>query len=108
MYLAAFTIPRGFKLHIIEETSVPNRADRITMVEVACGVAGCPFRLYFGKKTCTFNFILECGEFRAHNHELIIDKVEGKAALERLDFAPLDNKFHRPLCWDSFMKACEE
>ena len=43
-----------------------------------------------------------------HSHELVIDKTSGKAALERLDFTPLDNKFHRPLPWDAFLKASEE
>lgn len=79
------------------------RSDRMMLLEFACDVDHCPFRLYFGKKTSTFNFILECSEFLSHSHELLINKEEGKYALEKLDFAPLDNKFHLPLTWDAFL-----
>ena len=75
------------------------------LLEFACDAKECEFRLYFGKKTSTFNFILECSEFMPHNHELLIDKQAGKQALEKLDFAPLDNKFHLPLTWDAFAKT---
>jgi len=34
---------------------------------------------------------------------LLINKEEGKKALEKLNFAPLDNKFHLPLSWEAFM-----
>ena len=80
------------------------RSDRMMLLEFACDVNECGFRLYFGKKTSTFNFILECSEFEPHNHELLIDKAAGKQALEKLDFAPLDNKFHLPLSWEAFSK----
>lgn len=85
---------------------MPLRPDRMMLLEFACDVSDCKFRLYFGKKTSTFNFILECSEFEAHSHELLIDKSAGKRALEKLDFTPLDNKFHLPLTWDAFLKSC--
>ena len=108
VYLAAFSIPRGFKVHVVPESSIPSRADRITLLEYACDETSCPFRLYFGKKTSTFNFILECSDFVSHNHELLINKEEGRAALEKLDFSPLDNKFHLPQTWEAFVRTCED
>ena len=84
------------------------RTDRTMLLELACDEPGCDFKLYFGKKMSTFNFILECSEFVPHSHELLINQEEGKKALEKLDFAPLDNKFHLPLSWQAFMQSAAE
>ena len=84
------------------------RADRILMLEFACEEPGCLFKLYFGKKKSTFNFVLECAEFQAHSHELLINKEESKLALEKLDFAPIDNKFSIPMTWDNFVLTSKE
>ena len=73
IFLAAFSIPRGFKLHIVQEPAVSMRTDRTMLLELACDEPGCDFKLYFGKNMSTFNFILECSEFVPHSHELLIN-----------------------------------
>ena len=95
----AFSTPRGFKLNMSEESSIAKSDERLDLMEFACSHSSktnCQFKLYFGKRKQTHNFILECAQFIDHNHELVISKKESAEALNRLDFCPPDNKFHVP------------